>query len=116
MTQAAIAEFKEQVITELRMTHYLTPKRKRRKPVPVPGARVWILEGESKHGKGVNGQEKWKECPFGEMEIGDSFIIRGKKTMVNSRLFTWALYNDKRREKKFWINEEQGLVVCTRTE
>lgn len=66
----------------------------------------------------IPGEEKWRECPFGDLKVGEGFKINGKKTMVQSRLFTWAVIfkNDFDRERKFEITEEGGMVTCIRRE
>jgi hypothetical protein len=101
----------DQFLRELKSEYILTRKRK----PPERTGKVTIIESETQI-RGIKGQEKWRVCPFGEMEIGDAFLIAGKRTMVNSRLFLWALHFDKKREKKFHVSEENGMVTCIRTE
>lgn len=62
----------------------------------------------------TQGKEKWRECPFGDLQIGEGFLFEGKKSTVASRLWTWREHHRFKRPERFLLEETENGVLVVR--
>jgi hypothetical protein len=75
-----------------------------------------ITQGPGRGRKAVEGQEKWRYPKFGELELGQSLFSTENKTVLQNRLWVWALHYDKKRDRKFHFQQVEGGIRVWRTD